>query len=272
MPLVSDSAGSSKDLPEGSYLAQAGEQVHKLAAEAWEHPVLAATVALGVAAVSAKLGMGVVAERNFARALEIVSRNTLYVEAEAGGLAPDAIYQGTGFIVSNKGHVATALHVVDGAKEITLFDKAGRHFAADVVSSDRQHDVALLKFSDRERFAQAFKGPVPTLTETPRRWGEASLSLGHQGSSAEQVRVDGVFRMERRIGKYEAQHWKKPQTIGARQISLDMPVQPGQSGAALVDRRGGIYGVVIECTENLRAANATPISRIVEMLKSAAKD
>lgn len=166
MPVSSDIGGKDQ-LAEKSYGAQAVEQAHKLVAEAWEHPVVASAVALGAAAVSAKLGMNMVAKHNFTRALEIISRNTLYVEAEAGGLAADTIHQGTGFIVSNKGHVATAYHVVQDAKELRFFDKAGRHYVGEVVAGDRQHDVALLKFSDPERFAAAFKGPVPSLSETP---------------------------------------------------------------------------------------------------------
>ena len=52
---------------------------------------------------------------------------------------------GSGFIISDDGYVLTNHHVINGADEVTVTLSDRREFEAEVVGSDEQYDVALLK-------------------------------------------------------------------------------------------------------------------------------
>jgi len=52
---------------------------------------------------------------------------------------------GSGFIVSEEGHILTNAHVVDDALEVTVRLTDKREFKAKVIGSDRRTDIALLK-------------------------------------------------------------------------------------------------------------------------------
>src|SRR5690606_31123645 len=61
------------------------------------------------------------------------------------GPRPRGESMGSGFIISSDGYVLTNHHVVDGANEVKVKLSDGREFTAEVVGSDEQSDVALLK-------------------------------------------------------------------------------------------------------------------------------
>jgi len=55
--------------------------------------------------------------------------------------------QGSGFIISDKGYVLTNSHVVDEAEEISVELQDGRSFTAEVVGTDPESDVGVIKIS-----------------------------------------------------------------------------------------------------------------------------
>ena len=57
---------------------------------------------------------------------------------------------GTGFILDKDGYVATNNHVVADADEVTVTLQDGREFAAKVVGTDPDSDLAVLKISADE--------------------------------------------------------------------------------------------------------------------------
>ena len=56
--------------------------------------------------------------------------------------------QGSGFIISEKGHILTNNHVVEGADIIKVVLSDNREFVAKVIGTDPQTDVALVKIDD----------------------------------------------------------------------------------------------------------------------------
>ncbi|MEZ4616916.1 MAG: trypsin-like peptidase domain-containing protein [Caldilineaceae bacterium] len=61
------------------------------------------------------------------------------------GEAPLQQGQGSGFIFDNEGHIVTNNHVVDGAEEVTVLFSNGFWADAEVVATDPQADLAVIK-------------------------------------------------------------------------------------------------------------------------------
>lgn len=56
---------------------------------------------------------------------------------------------GTGFVVRADGYVLTNNHVVDGASAVTVTTASGDQYPASVVTTDAEHDLAVLKIDAR---------------------------------------------------------------------------------------------------------------------------
>ena len=81
---------------------------------------------------------------------------------------------GTGFIFHGNGHIATNYHVVDGADEITVTLHDGREFKAEVVGTDPDTDLAVLKIDA--------KGRCPTSSSADSdkvRVGDPVIAIGN---------------------------------------------------------------------------------------------
>src|SRR5215469_2647416 len=80
---------------------------------------------------------------------------------------------GSGVIVSDNGYILTNNHVVKNAKEIQVALNDGRSFAAKVVGTDPQTDVALLR-------VPADNLPAQTLTDSDKvEVGDVVLAVGN---------------------------------------------------------------------------------------------
>jgi S1-C subfamily serine protease len=136
-------------------------------------------------------------------------------------------YGGTGFAISNNGYLVTNYHVVAGADSIYIQSTKGETYKATSVFEDISSDLAILKITD-----STFKGqPVPyTLKPQSIPRGEYVYTLGFPR--------DEVVYGE---GYISAQTGFNGDTT-AYQVSI--PVNPGNSGAPLMDNKGNVVGIV----------------------------
>jgi S1-C subfamily serine protease len=136
-------------------------------------------------------------------------------------------YGGTGFAISNNGYLVTNYHVVAGADSIYIQSTKGEVYKATSVFEDISSDLAILKITD-----SSFRGqPVPyTLKPQGVPRGEYVYTLGFPR--------DEVVYGE---GYISAQTGFNGDTT-AYQVSI--PVNPGNSGAPLMDNKGDVVGIV----------------------------
>jgi S1-C subfamily serine protease len=136
-------------------------------------------------------------------------------------------YGGTGFAISNNGYVVTNYHVVAGADSIYIQNTKGEAFKAASVFEDISSDLAILKITD-----STFKGqPLPYSLKPQRALrGEAVFTLGYPRD--EIVYGEGYISAQTGFNGDSA----------AYQVSI--PVNPGNSGAPLMDSRGDVVGIV----------------------------
>jgi S1-C subfamily serine protease len=145
---------------------------------------------------------------------------------------------GTAFFVNREGYLITAHHVAASCNTI----RVGVNGAlAKVVSSDRINDVALLKADLAPQSIAEFRD-ADNLKQ-----GEDVVVYGYP--------LAGVLSTE---GVVSAGTVSALQGLenNSSQIQLDAPVQPGNSGGPVIDRKGAVVGVIISKLDALRVAKS----------------
>ena len=135
--------------------------------------------------------------------------------------------QGSGFIVGADGLILTNAHVVHGAKEVNVKLADRREFAARVLGSDRQSDVAVLKI-------EAHGLPTVPLGDPKQlRVGEWVLAIGSPFGFENSVTAGVVSAKGRSL----------PDDSAVPFIQTDAAVNPGNSGGPLFNTRGEVVGI-----------------------------
>jgi len=140
---------------------------------------------------------------------------------------------GSGFLISAAGEVLTNHHVADKAVKVRclLFD--GRAMEAELVGSDKDTDLALLKLKIPEGDSPvpfAKMGDSAKLTE-----GDFVMAMGAPWGLNRSVSI-GIVSCTRRFLPTHSQYslW----------LQTDSAISPGNSGGPLVDTKGKVVGVV----------------------------
>lgn len=139
--------------------------------------------------------------------------------------APSAT--GSGFAITNDGYIATNYHVVEGAKKI-LVRVGSEHLNAKVVKDDQANDLVILQ-------ANASFQALPIDVTKGVRLGEAVFTVGFPNPT-----IQGV------APKYTDGKVSSLSGIldDPRHFQVSIPVQPGNSGGALIDANGNVVGVI----------------------------
>lgn len=135
---------------------------------------------------------------------------------------------GSGVIVSPAGYILTNNHVVEEADEIEVVLNDGRRSAAQVIGTDPETDLAVLKISLTEL-------PVITLGNSDAlSIGDQVLAIGNPFGVGQTVTggiVSALGRTQLGINTFE------------NFIQTDAAINPGNSGGALVDVNGHLMGI-----------------------------
>lgn len=142
---------------------------------------------------------------------------------------PQAQALGSGVIVNaQKGYILTNDHVIDNASEILVTLKDGRKLVAELIGSDPQTDIAVLKVNAEDLQA------VELSDSDKLRVGDFALAIGHPFGLDQTVTsgiVSGLGRSGLGIEGYEDF------------IQTDASINPGNSGGALVNLHGELIGI-----------------------------
>jgi len=136
---------------------------------------------------------------------------------------------GSGVIVdAEKGYVITNHHVIDKADEITVTTWDGRSMQAELVGSDAETDVAVIRVSN-DQLSEIDLGNSAEL-----RVGDFVVAIGNPFGLSQTVTsgiVSALGRSGLGIEGYEDF------------IQTDASINPGNSGGALVNLRGELVGI-----------------------------
>ena len=83
---------------------------------------------------------------------------------------------GTGFLIDQKGFVATNAHVVEGSNAVVLQNNKGQEFRASIIHINKENDIAILKITDSDF---VFQSDVPySFRKHGAELGEPLFTLG----------------------------------------------------------------------------------------------
>lgn len=140
---------------------------------------------------------------------------------------------GTGVITNAAGDILTALHVVNEADSINVVFADGTRSTAEVVSSDPDSDIAVLRADGSpDVIVPAVMGASRTL-----RIGDPILAVGTPLGLTGSLSSGVVSGLNRRIPTGD-----ETQLEGL--IQFDAAVNPGNSGGPLLNNAGQVVGVV----------------------------
>lgn len=137
--------------------------------------------------------------------------------------------QGSGFILNKSGDILTNFHVVSDAQtvEVTLYNK--RQYKANILMTDRAHDLALLKID-----APNLK-PATLATSRGLQVGQLVYAIGNPfGLSGTMTR--GIISSIRSV--------RGPMgNLISDAIQTDAAINPGNSGGPLLNSQGDVIGM-----------------------------
>jgi serine protease DegS len=135
---------------------------------------------------------------------------------------------GSGVVVRENGYILTNNHVIEGAHEILVAFTNGQATTAQVVGTDPDTDLAVIKI-------QASGLPViPISSSELTQVGDVALAIGNPFGIGQTV-SQGIISAKGRAGITPMPHDDFIQT--------DAAINPGNSGGALIDSTGALIGI-----------------------------
>ncbi|MCU0508044.1 MAG: trypsin-like peptidase domain-containing protein [Anaerolineae bacterium] len=142
---------------------------------------------------------------------------------------------GSGVVISDRGQILTALHVVEGAQEIQVLFADGTEARAEIESSQPDKDIAVLQPDALPDIL------VPAVMGNPNasRVGDEAFAVGSPFGLYASLSAGVISGFERDF-----------QAEGSRRrieglIQVDTAVNPGNSGGPLLNRYGQVIGIVV---------------------------
>ncbi len=145
--------------------------------------------------------------------------------------AQPVVSSGSGVIISEEGYIVTNNHVIENAQQIKVILNDKREFDAELVGTDPGTDIALLKV-DEEGLPHLKPGNSDDV-----QVGEWVLAVGNPFNLTSTVTAGIVSAKARNINLLRENYG-----IEAF-IQTDAAVNPGNSGGALVNRKGELIGI-----------------------------
>ena len=160
---------------------------------------------------------------------------------------------GTGFLIDPDGLILTNHHVIEGAERLTVRLADGRSLRADVIGSDPDTDIALIKVSGDGPFSHALLGDSSKL-----RVGEWVCAIGNPLAYEHTVTVGVISFLGRKLFDPSLDNY----------IQTDAAISFGNSGGPLINAQGQVIG--INSAVSRQASNigfAIPINQARGVLK-----
>ncbi len=139
---------------------------------------------------------------------------------------------GSGLIIDEKGFILTNDHVVDNAQSITVTLESKLEYPAEIIGSDKQTDLALIKIESPGKLN------IPTLGDSDSaKVGEWVIAVGNPYGFDRTVSF-GIISGKGRVLQLPIET-----PLINDFLQTDAVIDPGSSGGPLVNLRGEVIGI-----------------------------
>ncbi len=164
---------------------------------------------------------------------------------------------GSGFLIHPNGYIVTNAHVVRRAQKITVTLADGSKYKALAISSDPDHDLAVLKINPPAGQQLAF---LPLGRSDDLMVGETVIAIGNSMGYANSLTTGVISAIDRTLS------FRDEVTIRGL-IQTDAPINPGNSGGPLLNVKGELIGINTAIRADAQNIGfAIPIGRLAEEL------
>lgn len=181
-------------------------------------------------------GAGVRAGASEEELLDAYSRAVVHVVEQVGPAVANIAVggrmhgAGSGVVVTPDGYILTNSHVVHGAAQLATSFTDGSQCGASIVGTDPATDIAVIR-------AHASSLPFATLGDSTRlRVGQLVIAIGNALGYESSVSTGVVSALGRSL---RSQQGRLIENI----VQHTAPLNPGNSGGALLDSRGQVIGI-----------------------------
>ena len=162
---------------------------------------------------------------------------------------------GSGVIVHPDGYLVTNEHVISGADRIKVKTRDGKIMLADLLNSNRDNDIAVLKLRGDGPFPFAALGDSDRLLQ-----GEMTIALGNPFGLQNSV-TDGILSAIGRSVLF------KGREVFSDFLKTSAIINPGNSGGPLLDINGRVIGISVAIDNRGPGIGyAIPINRVKEVI------
>jgi S1-C subfamily serine protease len=151
----------------------------------------------------------------------------------------DGMLSGSGFVLDDNGHIATAAHLVRAASNVQVY-VSGRTVPARVIGVDEADDLAVLKVDSPDLHLQ----PLDLGNSDTVRVGDPAIAIGRTSGLAPTLTAGAI-----------AAHQTRVPAAGGTEVTdaleVDAPLDQDDCGGPLLDMSGHVTGV------NTRLVTAT---------------
>lgn len=162
---------------------------------------------------------------------------------------------GSGVIISEDGYILTNNHVIEGASSITVTLRDKTSYKAELIGTDADMDIALIKIDAKELRVATF-GDSSKL-----KVGDKAVAIGNPLGQLGGTVTDGIVSaLDRDV------------IIDDRTMTLlqtDTAINPGNSGGGLFDGQGVLIGIVVAKQTGAEIEGlgfAVPINNVLDIL------
>ena len=173
---------------------------------------------------------------------------------------------GSGFVWDDQGRIVTNHHVIDGAERITVTFSDRMELEAEVLGSDPDSDLAVLQVEETD-----YPMPAVELGDSSMvKPGHFAFAIGNPFGQEFTITSGIVSAVGRTIRSGNSQ-FSIPQVI-----QTDAPMNPGNSGGPLLDRRGRVIAVSTQIITNAGSSSgigfAVPIDTAKKVVPTLIED
>jgi S1-C subfamily serine protease len=138
---------------------------------------------------------------------------------------------GSGFVIHASGYIITNEHVVDQASDVQVQLSSGDKLEAEVLATDNEHDLAVLKVTPKKPLATIELGASEDLMI-----GEPVYAIGNPFGYAGTMTRGIVSAVNRTLDAGPNKSYKGL-------IQTDASINPGNSGGPLINAYGQVVGI-----------------------------